>query len=252
MHSDPLENLARLRDRADSVAQQMDAARGAAAVWSGVDDSGTVTVQVEASGDVHDVRVRQGWREQIGLDGMADAVREALVHAGNARLRAWAEMFAEQYGGPEPRARPMPLPADTFAFQLDEMATAGLTGTRLRVALEELLAMAQTVEDGIDQMAERMRSQLDARHVGRSRSGHVIVTVTGSNDIAEIQYDMGWLARANERNIERETFEGLRAAYQQVSRRSATDVIAQGPLREIQALGQDPLGLARRLSLRDD
>jgi DNA-binding protein YbaB len=252
VNNDPVERLAELRDRADSVAQKMEAAQAQSADFTGTDESGLVSVTLAAVGHVQEVRVERGWREQLGAAGLGAAVREAAAAAATARLEAWGDAFIEQEDSPDPRPRPMPLTFETTAHQLDELATGKLDGSQRRAALEELLAMAEAIERGIDQVSGQMQAHLDAEYTGRSQGGHVTVKISGAGAIDEVRYDPRWLLEAHELNIGRETTDAFRAAYRRAGERTVADMVANSPLGEIQALGQDPLGLARRLYLRDD
>jgi DNA-binding protein YbaB len=263
VHDDPVERLAELRDRADSVAQKMEVALGAvggqkgraqhqADEYTGSDSTGLVTVSMVADGPVREVTVQRGWRERLGITGLSAAVQEAVQSAATARLGAWGEAFVEQDSAPDPRPRPAPLTYETLAAQVDELATGTMSGSQRQAALEELLAMAEEVERGIDQVSAQMQAVLDATYTGRSQSGHVSVTVTGAGAVTEIRYDSRWLGEAHELNIGRETADAFRAAYLRAGERTVADAVANSPLGQIQALSQDPLGLARRLYLRND
>lgn len=252
MDDDPLERLAQLRDRADSLAQKMAAAQVTPEDFTGADATGLVSVQVAGTGQVQRVSVERGWRGQLGAAGLAAAVQEAAAAAAVARLEAWGDAFVEQDDSPDPRPGPAPLSFETTAYQLNELATSKLDGSRRRAALEELLAMAEAVEQGIDQVTTQVQAQLAAEYAGRSQSGHVAVTVTGTGEVVAVRYDARWLAEAHELNIGRETADAFQAAYRRAGERTVADLVAGSPLGEIQALSQDPLGLARRLYLRDN
>jgi DNA-binding protein YbaB len=248
---DPLEELARLRDRADSLVQKFAATRTGAA-FTGADRSGALTVTVDEAGRVANVRVGKAWRTRIGVDALADAVLEAVRAAAAARLRVWAEAFVEQQDAPDPRPGPMPSAFRSTAGQLDELATAPMTSNRGLAALEELLAMARAIERGIDEVSAKVRAHLETTYTGHSASRHVAVTITGGGAVADIRFDPRWLDRAHEISVGRETADAFRAAYRQAGERTIDDVVAQTPIGEVQALGRDPLGLARRLYLRND
>ena len=244
-----MERLAELRDRADSVAQRMAAAQAHSTDFTGTDAEGLVSVTVTSAGHVREVTVQRGWRERLGPAGLAAAVRDAAGAAATARLAAWGDAFTAQG---EPPARPAPLPHETPAYQLVELAPGKLVGSRRRAALEELLAMAEAIERGIDEVSTQLKAQLDAEYAGRSRSGHVTVALTGAGAVAEVRYDSRWLMEAHELNIGRETTDAFQAAYRRAGERTVADMVARSPLGEIQPLSQDPLGLARRLHLREE
>lgn len=252
VHDDPVERLSQLRDRADSLAQKMQTAQSRVTAFTGADSTGAITVTVNAAGHVREVAVEQGWRRRIDPERLPDAVREAVRTASVARLQVWGEAFAEQDEAVDPRARAASLPGETVAAQLDEVATVKLTSGHGRLVLAELLAMAEEVERGLDQASAQIQAQLSAAFEATSDGGHVAAAVSGSGEVTGLRYDRRWLAEAHETNVGRETAQALRAAYRRAGEHSAAAIVERGPLGEIQALGQDPLGLARRLRLRDN
>jgi hypothetical protein len=78
----------------------------------------------------------------------------------------------------------------------------------------------------------------------------VTVSVNGGGEPVAVTYDKRWLVNAHEYNISRETTEAFHAAYQRAARRGTPDIIAASPFGEVQALGSDPVALARRLGWR--
>jgi len=243
---DSAERLAALRDRVDSMAQELEAVRARAAETTGGDSTGYIRVTVAADGQVRQVSVRPGWRTRLDATSLAAAVRDAVEQANVARIQAWGEAFTEQDKQPTPKPRPAPKTHESFAYRFQEAATAGSDGSRLRPALEELLALAQAVERGIDQVSAQLRAQATTVHAGRSRRGHVSVTITAAGSLADVKFEPRWLAGAHELNIGLETTDAFQAAYRRAAERTSH------PLGEIQALARDPLELARRLHLRDD
>lgn len=147
---------------------------------------------------------------------------------------------------PIPKPRPAPPTHESFAYRFQEAATAGSDGSRLRPALEELLAMAEEVERRIDQVSAQLRAQAATGNTGRSRRGHVSVTITAAGSLTEVKFEPRWLADAHDLNIGLELTDAFQAAYRRAAERTPN------PLGEIQALARDPLELARRLHLRDD
>jgi DNA-binding protein YbaB len=252
MYGDPLEELARLRDRADSIVQKVDAAQAGPTTFNGADSTNSVVVTMNAAGHVRDVKVDREWRERLSTGGLPAAVKEAVEAAGISRLQVWSDAFVEQTDSPDPRARPMPLGHESLAYRLDELATARMTSGRGRAALEELLAMAEAVERGIDQVSAQVQAHQSASYAGTSPDGHVTVTITGDGLVTEIRYNQRWLTGTHELTIGTATTKAFGAAYRQAGEHTVADMIAQSPLGEVQALSQDPLGLARRLYLRDE
>jgi hypothetical protein len=146
MSGDPLEDSGRLLAEATAARQQ---ARGAAAAANarGTDSSGAVTVALDGDGHVAMDQVAAGWRRRVDPDDLGDAVREAVQVAAGMRLAARGEAYADE---PAPSATP-PV-RDDFAEQLREGATARMSSADGRAALRELLAMAEAVEQGLDEL----------------------------------------------------------------------------------------------------
>lgn len=251
MDQDPLEKLARLREEADGFAQRMEAAARAPSKATGSDPSGTVTVTVTADGQILNLGLDRSWRTHVGADGLAAAVTAAVSAAAAASARQWADAVMRQQTCPNPTPRPFML-VDSPAYQLDELATAQMTPSAGRAALEELLLMAEAVERGIDELSEHLTAGSQHRYVGRSRARHVEVVVSGDGAVEDVRHDQRWLARADDPSVARETTEALREAQSLAAQSAAVNLIVDGRLQDIQRLGQDPMELARRLRLRED
>lgn len=252
MPGDPLADSERRRREAAVARERARTAAAGAADARGSDSTGTVTVSLDSDGHVAAVHVEAGWRRSLDPDELGDAVREAAQAAAVERLAAWGEAYADDSGagsGAEAVAADVP-PAD-FAEQLREAATARMSSADGRAALLELLAMAEAVERGLDEVSARLRSTLDAVHTGRSADRHVTVTITGGGEVAGVRYDRSWLRDAHEINIGRQTLSAFAAAYAAVAHSGVERLIADSPLGEVQRAAQDPFGLARRLRLSD-
>lgn len=252
VQDDPVERLAELWDQTDVAAQKLQAAAELGRSWTGADETGSVTVSVDGTGHVSHVEVQPDWRQRIRGEPLAGAVRRAVEAAILSRLRSWGEAVAGQDAAPQPRARPMPFLRESLAYQLDELATARMSGDDGRAALRELLQLLERVERDVDRVSEQLRVQVNALYTGYNPTRDVAVTITGGGTVSEIRYNRHWLADAHGPVIGRETVSAFRAAYQEAEAGSTDKVIARSALGEVQALGQDPFGLARRLHLRGD
>jgi DNA-binding protein YbaB len=249
MPGDPLEGLGRLRDEGAAAREQARAAASAADA-RGSDNTGAVTVSLNVDGHVAAVQVASDWRRWLDPGALGDAVREAVQAAAVARLAAWGEVYADESADPSGIAAEPPVP-DTFAEELRVAATARMSSEDGRAAVLELLAMAEAVERGLDEVSARLRSTVDATHTGRSTDRHVTVTVTGGGEVTGVRYDSGWLRDAHEINIGRQTLSAFTAAYESAARSGVDRLIADSSLGEVQRAAQDPFGLARRLRLHD-
>jgi DNA-binding protein YbaB len=250
---DQFAELAQFRDDLDVQAQKLDAAlKAAAGPFTGVDSTESVTVTVTEVGRVTAVTVEQGWRDELGVDMFGAAVLEAIHAAQAAYLDELTVAAAEQDEAPPPPVRPLPAPSETLAQQLQDLSSGPMSSDELQAGMVELLGLLQSVSDSIDQVQAQVVAFTKATHTGRSRSGHVRVTVNGSGEILELDYDKRWLVNAHEYNVSRETQEACDAAYRMISERGVSDVIARSPLGQVAALGQNPQDLARRLHIRRD
>jgi DNA-binding protein YbaB len=251
MPGDPLEDLGRLLGEAAAARDRTRAAVAGAAGARGSDGTGAVTVTLDGDGHVAAVRVAAGWRRGLDTDALGDAVREAVQAAALARLAAWGEAYADDRApSSDVVTDASPLP-DDFAEQLREAATARMSSADGRAALLELLAMAEAVERGLDEVSAGLQSTVEAVHTGRSGDRHVTVTVTGGGEVTGVRYDRGWLRDAHEINIGRQTVSAFTAAYASAARSGVDRLIADSSLGEVQRAAQDPFGLARRLRLHD-
>jgi DNA-binding protein YbaB len=192
------------------------------------------------------VQVHSGWRRRLGPDALGPAIGEAARAAAAARLETWGETFGEPVDEPAPA-----LTGDSFAEQLQAVATKRMSGEDVRASLLELLDMAERLEQGIDQVSRQLNATVDATHTGRSTDRKVTVTVTGGGDVAEVRFDQRWLQTAHEINIGRQTLSAFEAAYREASASGVDQLIAGSGIGEVLRESQDPFGLARRLRLRD-
>jgi DNA-binding protein YbaB len=249
---DPLETSRRLLDEGAALRQSARAAAdGGASGARGSDRSEAVTVSLNGSGRVAGVQIAGDWRARIDPQHLGDAVREAVQDAAVARLAAWGEAYAEQSAtGASAPAGGLPA-GESFAEQLQQAASARMSAEDGRAALLELLAMAEELERGIDEVSARLQSTVDATHTGRSGDRHVTVTISGGGEVTGVRYDRNWLLEAHEINIGRQTLAAFTAAYESAARDGVDRLIAQSSLGAVQRSAQDPFGLARRLRLHD-
>lgn len=248
MQTDAINSLAELRDELDVAAQRM-AKFPSPAVDAGSDSTGTVTTTVDASGRITQVSVAQGWRRLIAIQDFGGAVRQAATAASQAQLTAWAEV-ADGLLTSEPSARPLPLPHESLGARLAELTIPESSGERRRAALEELLSVLDEAERSLDEAVKRIETRETLRYTGFSKSRHVMVSVNGGGEVAEVRCEPQWLNAARESAIGREVTEAFHTAYQDLD--AAGDNSARRALDEFQRLAQDPRALARRLYLCDD
>ncbi|WP_250029446.1 energy transducer TonB [Paractinoplanes maris] len=248
MTDDRLEHLRVLAERGETLAAQARAAGQRASGATGADPAGAVTVTLDEQGRVGEVTVVPGWRRRLGSLALDEAVIEAVRVATRRRFEAWGDAWA----GDAPATAPA-LDRDDFTRRLQAAAggSGPLSAEDSRAALRELLTLAESIEQGLDQVSGALSGALAATHTGRSPDRKVRVTVTGGGDVTAIAYDRQWLLQAHEINVARQTTAAFRAAYAEADRHGVRELIAESRLSEAQQLAQDPLGLARRLRLTD-
>jgi DNA-binding protein YbaB len=140
---------------------------------------------------------------------------------------------------------------DDLAQRLQDAVSGPMSSDDVRTAVLELLAMAEDVERGLDEVSARLPQSLAAQHTGRSPDRRVMVTVTGGGEVVEVGYELRWLRDAHEINIGRLTMAAFTAAYAAADISGVDRLIAGSGLGAVLRQTQDPFGLARRLRLRD-
>lgn len=250
MSSDRLAVWGRLLDQSSGFGERAQAAASAAAAAArGGDSTGSVTVMLNGDGRVSAVQIAARWRDRLATRSLGEAVREAVQTAALARLAAWGQVFGDE----TPAAATVrgALDRDGLAEQLQQLSTGRMSSEDGQAALRELLAMAEDLERGIDDVSARLRSAATATHTGHSANRHVTVTILGSGEVSGIRFHQGWLANAHEINIGRQALSAFQAAYESAARDGVDRLIADSALGEVQRATQDPFGLARRLRLHD-
>ncbi|MCY1141173.1 hypothetical protein OWR29_24505 [Actinoplanes sp. Pm04-4] len=248
MSDDRLDHMRALADEGAALAAQARAAEQRASGATATDRSGAVTVTLDDQGRVSGVAVANGWRRLLGSLALDEAVIEAVGAATRRRFEAWGDAYAEQ----APVAAGS-VDREDFARRLQEAAGGGgpMSVEDSEAALRELLALVESIDEGLDEVSGALDGALRATYTGRSSDRKVQVTVTGGGDVTAVGYDRQWLLQAHEVNIARQTAAAFRAAYLEAGRHGVREIIADSRLGEAQQLAQDPLGLARRLRLTD-
>jgi DNA-binding protein YbaB len=181
----------------------------------------------------------------------------AVRDAATKRLTAWGQAYSDDTQGESSSsdggtdADRVRSDRDEVQRRLQEMATAPMSAEDRRTALSELLALAEAIERGIDEVSDRLQATLDVRLTGHSPDRHVTVSITGGGEVTAVRFDRVWLRQAHELNIGRQITAAFRAAYEQVAAHGVDKLIADSALGEVQRTVQDPFGLARRLRLTD-
>jgi DNA-binding protein YbaB len=259
MPDDRLDSLPRLFDEGEALLRDARSAARASAD-PGSDATGSLSVRLNAQGQVIAVSVATGWRRRLGVEGLPDAVLEAVRDAAVRRLAAWASAYgqgpANRLGVASGGAAAGAATVDRMSWDRDDVqrrlraaATGPMSQEDRRAALLELLALAQAIERGIDEVSGKLQDTLNARYFGHSPDRHVTVSVTGGGEAHAVRFDRAWLRKAHEINVGRQITAAFGAAYQQATAHGVDKLIADSPLGQVQRATQDPLGLARRLRM---
>jgi DNA-binding protein YbaB len=257
MPDDRLDSLPRLFEEGEALLRD---ARSAAQVAAdpGSDATGSVSVRLNAQGQVVGVSVVAGWRRRLGVEGLSEAVVEAVRDAAVRRLTAWGSAYGQDSayrshiatGAPGGAvAERVPLDRDEFQQRLQAAATGPMSGEDRRAALLELLALAEAIERGIDEVSGKLQATLNATYSGHSPDRHVTVSMTGGGEVSAVRFDRAWLREAHEINVGRQITAAFGVAYQQVAAHGVDKLIADSALGQVQRATQDPIGLARRLRM---
>ncbi|MCO8274212.1 hypothetical protein M1L60_26785 [Actinoplanes sp. TRM 88003] len=248
MSDDRLDHLHELAEEGAAFAGRARAAEQRASGATASDRTGAVTVTLDDEGRVSGVAVGSGWRRLIGSLALDEAVIEAVRSAGERRFEAWGDAYADP--GPAPAAG---FDRDEFTRRLQDAVTGSgpMSAEDSQAALRELLALVESIDQGLDEASAALTGALAATWTGRSPDRKVQVTVTGGGDVTAVGYDRQWLLQAHEINIARQTAAAFRAAYEEAGRHGVREIVADSRLGETQVLAQDPVALARRLRLID-
>jgi DNA-binding protein YbaB len=254
---DPFDGLAHLVEEGDAIVRDARSAEQVSAP-PGSDTTGSVSVTLDRQGRVERVSVAAAWRQRLGTEKLPDAVVQAVRDAAIRRLGAWGAMYGDGTpdghaadGHPGPGSVSVGAVREDFERRLQAVSARPMSGEDRRAALSELLALAEAIERGVDEVSGKLQATLDATYTGQSPDRHVTVTMTGGGDVVAVRFDRAWLRQAHEINVGRQLSAAFRAATENVAAQGVRKLIADSSLGEVHRVTQDPLGLARRLRLTD-
>lgn len=206
---DMVEDLALMREDADVLLQQAEAAQAAVGPVEKSDQSGEVVVRVDADGELQSIHVGFAWNQKLSAAELPAAVLAAFAAARVDRLEQWATAYQAVEAEPAPRARPFDETHNPVTQLREQIRASGDTSEVAGAVLEELLAdIARAVEE-----ADRILADHEAReHRGRSTAGHVTAVTLGNGDLVSVQYDSRWISGAHPGNVGRESTQAIHAA----------------------------------------
>jgi DNA-binding protein YbaB len=238
-----LADLDRLRGEAERLQQQFSVP---AAGSRGRDSTGSVCVTVGGDGCVVDVEIDRSWRTAVGEQGLNAAILQAVMDATMRRLVAWSEGVAGQSPGavadhPSSVRRPQPAEASRSGAPSDS--------AEARRMVHEVLSLLEDVESELDVLERRVGERARQQVVGRSPSHLVKVTVVGGGEVVDVDIQRRLMQRSDERGIAKELLAAFRAAYERAGSLKLDDLLGNGRLARLHALGADPDALLRGLGL---
>jgi DNA-binding protein YbaB len=247
---DPVEAIGRSRD---DLIRGGGAFREAAAALGPVtakDDSGAVTVTVDAEGRISSILVSMTWRNSYTAHSLAAGVSEAATKAGVARLEQWGSTVVEADERPSGRVvPPTPLDADGLASRLSEAVEHDRSGS-VYASMQVMSELLHELVDSIEDVRNEVREHLTREYTGRSASGHVTATIAGNGTLLDLTFDPNWLDSAHPANLGREATQAIHEAYRRAGGDDVATIVARSPLGRLQRLSEDPVALARAMGLR--
>ncbi|NBE52156.1 YbaB/EbfC family nucleoid-associated protein [Streptomyces boluensis] len=247
MPDDARDRIDDIRDSADVDAQIFEQLKNSGPS-EGLDDTGSVKVDLDGEGKLTGIRVDPNWRRSLRDTELASAVLGAYQQAVTQRLEGWGEVVERAEADP-PRPRARPGMSESVAGQLYERFGQAGTVDDAR-ALNRLLDMLDELEGAMREANADADSIATSQITGRSTSGHVTATVSGSGDPVGLDFDSHWLGRAHDFNIGREAMEALDAA-----RRRLAEMNEESPpfarLATLATLAESPSELAAYLGFED-
>ncbi|OEV12493.1 DNA-binding protein YbaB [Streptomyces sp. Amel2xB2] len=248
MPDDARDRIDDFRDSADVDAQILEQLKNAGPS-EGLDNTGSVKVDLDTEGKLAGIRVDPDWNRSLRGTELSSAVLEAYQQAATKRLEGWGEQIERAEADP-PRPRPRPGMSDTVAGQLFErfeQTGATIDDTR---AMNKLLDMLDELEGAMDQASADADSMATTEVTGRSSSGHVTATVSGTGDPVGLDFDTRWLERAHAFNIGREATEALEQARRRLAERTEESP-PFARLSALAALAENPSDLADYLGIEN-
>ena len=244
MPDDIRDELYELRERNDREIQALEASVPEPVEREGSDEARVVTVRIGPGGEVRDVRVAHDWASSVAPDELAGRIVEAL---GRAQSEVVGEFVATVDALEEedlPRARPMPAPVDDGAVF---GRTAPVTPAEAERILGEVWAEVEAAMAAMGSTLDGFRSRTAT---ARSAGGEVVVEIGTAGEVARLDLDPRWLARAHPANVGRIVGATLHDAQRQVLSGLADITDSARAMEEAMRRLGDPNTLSRRFGLQ--
>lgn len=219
------------------------------ASYAGQDSSGLITVKVDGKGQVIDVQIASAWRNTIGTHGLGPAVLEAVSDGTNQVAAAWGTSFVERQEQNVDEPAPPPEPPEGQPTN-DSLKLPG--NQQARNALQEVLTLIEGVEDALDDFEQSTNQQTNQHVVGHGPENGAKVTITGANQVVDVEVTRNLAGRAPEGRLSRELLGAFKTAYERTASLNGNASHADGPLDKIRTLSSDPAKLLAHLGFTDE
>lgn len=230
--TDAIEDLAVLRESSDVLLQQLTGAQQRVQPVEATDDSGQVTVRLDADGRLEKVSIGFTWDRALTAAELPAAVQAALARARVEQVEQYGEGVRAIEDEPAPRARPARTDAPMMDVFHERVAARGGVDAAREVTEEILLDAHAGLEE-----ANRLLDEHSGRTFSaRSTSGHVSATALGNGDVTSIELDQGWVSHAHPANLGREITEAMHAASQRARREGLAAVLQATRLADVARL----------------
>ncbi len=231
--------LEELRREAEALHRRFAGGQDPDTRHQGRDGTGSVRVTVGGDGHVTDVELDRGWRRTVGPLRLAGAVLEAVGDASMRRLAAWGEAVAN---GPA-------AAVDSSEVNRGPGAHARSPGGAAdRRAVQELVSLLEGIEADLEELDRRIDQRVQQQVVGHSPTHQVKVRVGGGGQVTGVEVEHRFADKTDDRGIIRELKGAFHAAYERAGS-LGLDVLLDGRLAQLHALGTDPSALLDRLGL---
>ncbi|HEU5471464.1 MAG TPA: hypothetical protein VFV67_12485 [Actinophytocola sp.] len=205
--------------------------------FEGADDSGVITVTVDGSGQVADVRIPATWQDTVHPRELGPALR---IAANNALTHWLADRFEHADLSPEEPAA---------VARRDARDAGGDPSSQVAQDLvNEVVELLARFDRDLRSYRERLTEAAHTVAETRGVNGKIEVTMTAGH-VSDVTVDVGWATFARYTEVRAEALGALQAAGRETA---AADVAAVRPppsIARLQELAADPAALSKQLGL---
>lgn len=209
-------------------------------VGVGQDTTGLVRVEVDHTDAVQRIEIGARWWNEIGPQGLAEAVRRALDAAMKDRLVAWAERARVRAAAPVFGTERMQLPSDAAAPDLSNQIAE----------LRRALTMLREIRSELGEYRRLIEEEAVRETVGSDRDGRVSITLTGRRVTALTLSDRWLNTQPTGQAVAEAICAAIFEAYRAEAQRTSAAMASLPGIAAAQPGNVDPAALLRRMGLR--